>query len=146
MWSPYHSSLPASAFVEEKGEAVGEDIIITSVHDCHNIFVTLHHEQPGTQKPLTSPHITRESVRAMNIHLTRLLACIHGGTVPLVKKMTARPQPGARAANTLQATMEWPEDPSFPLCFNSQVADATFLYGAHRSLDVLFFSATRAES
>ena len=69
MWSPYPSSLPASAFVEEKGEAllsrlaraVGEDTSITSVDDYHNVFVTLRHQQPGVRKPLTSPHITRES-------------------------------------------------------------------------------------
>ena len=70
MWSPYHSSLPAFAFVEETGEAVlsrlaravGEDTNITSVDDYHNVFVTLRHQQPGTRKPLTSPHITRKSV------------------------------------------------------------------------------------
>ena len=51
MWSPYHSLLPACAFVEEKGEAllsclarvVAEDTNITSVADYHNTFVTLHH-------------------------------------------------------------------------------------------------------
>ena len=51
MWSPYHSSLPASSFVEEKGEAlssrlaraVGEDTSITGVHDDHNVFATLRH-------------------------------------------------------------------------------------------------------
>ena len=42
--------------------------------------------------------------------------------------------------------MEWPEDPGFPPCFNTKVADATFVYGAYCSLDVLFFSETRAES
>ena len=73
------------------------------------------------------------------MHLARLLACIPAGIVPVVKKMAARPRPGARAANTLQATMEWPEDPGFPPCFNTQVADATLLYGAYHSLDVLFF-------
>ena len=58
----------------------------------------------------------------------------------------ARPPPGARAANTLQATMEWPEDSSFPPYFNTRVADATLLYGACRSLDVMFFSETKVES
>ena len=57
--------------------------------------------------------------------------------------MAARPRLGARAANALQASMEWPEDPGFPPCFNTQVADATFPYGAHRSRDVLFFSETK---
>ena len=42
--------------------------------------------------------------------------------------------------------MDWSEDPGFQPCFNTQVADATFLYGAYRSLDVLFFSETTAES
>ena len=79
------------------------------------------------------------------MHLTQLLTCIHTGTMPFVKKMAARPQPGARAANTLQATMQWPEYLGFPPCFNTQVADATFLYGAYRSLDALFFRYTRAE-
>ena len=44
-----------------------------------------------------------------------------------------------RAANTLQSTMEWPGDLGFLPCFNTPVADATFLYGAYRSTDVLFF-------
>ena len=51
MWSPYHSSLLASAFVQEEREAVlsrsapavGEDTIFTSVDDHHNVFVTLPH-------------------------------------------------------------------------------------------------------
>ena len=80
------------------------------------------------------------------MHLPWLLACTHAGTMLFVKKMAARPGPGARAANTLQATMDWSEDPGFQPCFNTQVADATFLYGAYRSLDVLFISETRAES
>ena len=100
-------------------QAVGEYTSITSVDDYHHVFATLRHQQPGTRKPLTSPHITREPVRAVSMHLTRLLACIHAGTVPFVKKTAARPQPGARAANTLHATMEWPEDPGFPPCFNT---------------------------
>ena len=115
MWSPYHSSLLASAFVEEKGEAllsrlaraVGEDTSITSVADYHKTFVALRHQQPGTRKPLTSPHITRETIRAVSMHLARLLACIHASAVPFVKKMAAQPRPGARAANTMQATMDW---------------------------------------
>ena len=154
MWSPYHSSLHASAFVEEKGEAplsrlaraMGEDTSITSVDDYHNVFVTLRHQQPGTRKPPTSPHITRESVRAVSMHLTRLLACIHAGTVPFVRKMATRPRPGARAANTVQATMQWPEDPTFVFCLNTRVADATLLHGAYRLLDVLLFSETKVES
>ena len=81
--------------------AVGEDTSITSVDDYHNVFVTLRHQQPGTRKPLTSPHITRESVRAVRMHLTRLLTCIHAGAVPFVKIVAARPQPRARAANAL---------------------------------------------
>ena len=72
------------------------------------------------------------------MHLTRLLACIHAGTVLVVKQMAAGPCPGARAANTLQATMQWPEDPTFPPCFNTRVADATLLCGAYRSLDAWF--------
>ena len=67
MWSPYHFSLPACAFVEEKEEAplsrlareVGEGTSITTVDDYHNAFVTLRHQEPGTRKPLTSPRITR---------------------------------------------------------------------------------------
>ena len=42
--------------------------------------------------------------------------------------------------------MEWPEDPCLPPCFNTHVADATLLYGAYCSLDVLFFSEARVES
>ena len=151
MWSPYHSSLHACAFVEEKGEgllsrlavAMGADMSITSVDDYHNVLVTLRHQQPGTLKPLTSPHISRDSVPAVSMHLTRLLAYIHAGTVPVVKKMATRPRLGARAANTLQATMQWPEDPAFPPCFNTRVADATLLYGAYRSLDVFFLLRQR---
>ena len=48
MWYPYHSSLPACAFVEEKGKdllsrlarAVAEDPSITSSDDYHDVFVT----------------------------------------------------------------------------------------------------------
>ena len=62
--------IPLFSFVEEKGEALlfrlapagGEDTIITNVDDYHNVFVTLRHQQPGTRKTLTSPHITHESV------------------------------------------------------------------------------------
>ena len=155
MLFPYHSSLPAPAFVEEKGGGVllcrltwevGEDTTINSVDDYHHALFTRHHQQPSTWKPLTSPRITRESIRAVSMHLTRLLACIHLITMPFAKKMATRPRPGARAANTLHATMQWPENLSLSPCFNTQVADATFLYGACRSLNVLFFCETRAES
>ena len=147
MWSPYHSSLPASAFVEKNGEAllsrlaraVGEGTSITSVENYYNTFVTLRYQHPGTRKPLTSSHITRETARAVSMHLTWLLACIHAGNVPFVKKMAARPRLGAWVANTLQATLDWPAEPSFPPCLNTPVADASFLYGAYCSLDVLFF-------
>ena len=113
MRSPYHSSLLVSAFVEEKAEAVlshlaravGENTGITSVDDYHNVLVTLRHQQAGTPKPLTSPHITRESLQPMGMQLSRLLACIHAGTMPFPKTMATGPQVGARATNTLQATM-----------------------------------------
>ena len=124
---------------------MGDGTNITSVDDYHNVFVTLHHHEPGTWKPLTSLHITRKSVRLVRMHLTRLLACILGRTVPFVKKMATRPRPGARAANTMQATMQWSEDPTFPPCFNTRVADGTLLYGSYRSLDVLFFGETKVE-
>ena len=88
--SLYRCSLPAS----EKGEVqlsrlprtMGEDTSITNVADYHNTFVTLCHQQPGTRKPLTSSQITRETVRAVSMHLTRLLACIQAGTVPFVER------------------------------------------------------------
>ena len=73
------------------------------------------------------------------MHLTPLLACIHAGTVTVVKKMAAGPRPGAQAPDTLQGTMEWLKDPVFPPCFKTQLADATFLYAAYRSLEVFFF-------
>ena len=79
------------------------------------------------------------------MHLTRLLACIHAGTVPLVRKTAPRLRKGARAANTLRTTMEWPENPAFPPCFSTRVADAMFLYGAYRSLHMLIYGETRAE-
>ena len=47
-------------------QAVAEDTSITSVADYHNTFVTLHHQQPGTHKPITSSHTTREKVRAIS--------------------------------------------------------------------------------
>ena len=62
------------------------------------------------------------------------------------KKGDVGPRQGARAANALWATMVWPEELAFPVCFINWVADATFLYGAYCSLDVLFFSETRTES
>ena len=109
IWPPYHSSLTTFAFLEERGEAllsrlaraVGKDTGVTNIDDYHNVFVLLRNQQQGTRKPLTSPHITRESMRDVTMHLTRLLACNDAGCVPLVKQMAARPQPGVQAANTL---------------------------------------------
>ena len=143
-----------SAFVADSGEAlllrlareVGEDTSITNVDGSHTVFVILRHQQPGTQKTLTSPHISREFVQAVSMHLARMLACIRAGTVPFVEKMATRPRPGARAANTLQASGQWTRNANFPPCFNTQVVDATLLFGAYRSLDVLFFGAMKVES
>ena len=80
-------------------------------------------------QPLPSRHVYAPSVLCsvssiristvlISMHLTWLLACIHAGTVLFVRKIAVRPWQGARATNTLRATMEWPEEPSFPPCFS----------------------------
>ena len=133
------------ALLSHLARTMGKDTSITSVDDYHNAFVTLRHEQPGGQKALTGHNMTRESIQGVRLHLTRLLACIHSNTMPLVKEMDARPMVGCPGCQ-YPVGMEWRDDPSLPRCCKTQVAHATLLYGAYRSLDVLFFSETKVES
>lgn len=145
MWMPYHTALPACAYVEEKPEALLSRLAARYRLDNQTVTVNQLDVQFRILKRLKDAthgqkaNITQQCTVDVASRLRVLAACIRNGTVPFVEKKKA--QGGADKKVSLHV-VPWPENHVFPSPLKDSVCTKATMHGMYRHIHVLLFTDT----